>query len=128
KDMEIFEQCLQPHQKAMTSEGFTMPQKATIEHNMIAIRRLYRNIYISELAHLLGLDEGTTEKVAASMISEGRLQASLDQLEGMIYFTGPGDVEEDCRGEWIESIRETCKALNACVDKVQSSPVAANGI
>jgi COP9 signalosome complex subunit 4 len=78
--MQTFEQSLLPHQKAVTADGFTLLQKASIEHNMIATRRLYRNIYISELAHLLRLDDITTEKVAASMISEGRLTATLDQI------------------------------------------------
>jgi COP9 signalosome complex subunit 4 len=62
--MRAFELTLMDHQKAMTSDGFTLPQKAVIEHNLFAARRIYDNILFQELAHLVGLDLKLTESVS----------------------------------------------------------------
>lgn len=60
-----FSSTLAPHQKALTSEGFTIPEKAAIEHNLFAVGKVYSSIKISELSVLLGLDKNKTEKVIA---------------------------------------------------------------
>ena len=62
-DLMSFSSTLAPHQKATTSEGFTIPEKAAIEHNMLAAGKVYSSIRISELSVLLGLDHHKTEKV-----------------------------------------------------------------
>lgn len=63
-----------------TADGFTILEKAIIEHNMLATGKIYFNIRIPELSNILLIDERRTEKVAAVMIGEGRLNASIDQL------------------------------------------------
>jgi COP9 signalosome complex subunit 4 len=62
--MRAFELTLMDHQKAMTSDGFSLSQKAVIEHNLFAARRIYDNILFRELAHLVGLDLKLTESVS----------------------------------------------------------------
>ncbi len=64
----------------MTQEGFTILEKAVIEHNMLAIGKIYMNIYFTELSKLLNIDVRRAEKVAATMITENRLKASIDQV------------------------------------------------
>ena len=48
----------------MNNDGFTLPEKAIIEHNMLAISKIFDNIRFNELAHLLSLDESKAEKVS----------------------------------------------------------------
>jgi hypothetical protein len=47
----------------MTGDGFTISEKAIIEHNMHAIGKIYTNIRFSELANILDLHESRAEKV-----------------------------------------------------------------
>ena len=47
----------------MTSDGFTIPEKAIIEHNLVAVATLYDNIALKELSILLGLHAAKAEKV-----------------------------------------------------------------
>ncbi len=47
----------------MTADGFTILEKAIIEHNMLATGKIYDNIRISELANILLIDERRAEKV-----------------------------------------------------------------
>lgn len=61
------------------SDGFTFLEKAVIEHNMLAIGKIYENIRLPELASILMIDERRAEKVAATMITENRLQGYIDQ-------------------------------------------------
>ena len=52
----------------LTSEGFTLAQKAVVEHNIVAVGRIYNNIYMSELAYLLHLEPEVAEKVRFPII------------------------------------------------------------
>ena len=70
EELTVFEASLSPHQKAVTSDGFTVIEKAVIEHNMLATGKIYDNIRFYELGNLLRLDAARAEKVAASMITE----------------------------------------------------------
>jgi COP9 signalosome complex subunit 4 len=85
-ELVIFESSLMPHQKAVsellslsliysthstqlvatpqtTSDGFTIPEKAVIEHNMAATGKIYDNIHFAELGNILLLDVNRVEKV-----------------------------------------------------------------
>lgn len=69
------------------SDGFTFLEKAVIEHNMLAIGKIYENILLPELASTLMIDERRAEKVAATMITENRLMGYIDQ-SGELGFIG----------------------------------------
>src|SRR5690606_16343631 len=70
EEMAAFENSLLPHQKAVMADGLTIPERAIIEHNMVAASRIYDNIRFSELGTLLGIEAKRAEKVAARMITE----------------------------------------------------------
>lgn len=72
--VEAFAEGLRPHQKAVTSDGTTVLERAVVEHNLAAASRLYNNIYFVELGQLLGVPPATGETIAARMIAEDRLQ------------------------------------------------------
>lgn len=121
QEMEVFETSLMPHQKATTSDGFTIPEKAVIEHNMVATGIIYDNIRIVELGKILRLDEPRVEKLAAAMITENRLKASIDQTEGVLIF------EEDNNPllSWDAGINEICNDISELSDAVQPSLIVA---
>jgi len=115
-EMAVFEQSLQPHQKALTADGYTFPEKAVIEHNMLAAGRLYDNIHFRELGSLLRLDAAKAETVAAKMIVEDRLKATIDQTDGTLIFLS----DDDALLSWDARIRDVCTELVETVQIVQS--------
>ena len=90
EELQLFQSSLLPHQKAVcymyiyvcmcsmhptkryefvyvtaqiTSDGYTIPEKAVMEHNMLSLSRIYENIYFSDLAAILHVDSARAEKV-----------------------------------------------------------------
>jgi 26S proteasome regulatory complex component len=118
-DMITFENSLADHQKAVMGDGLTIFQRAIIEHNMVAVSRIYSNIHLASLAVLLSLSPEKTEKVACKMILDGSLVASIDQVDGMLYF----DQNEEKHGEklleWDSAISGFCTQINYVVDSIR---------
>lgn len=85
-EVAAFAAGLKEHQLAKTSDGSTVLDKAVLEHNLLAVSRLYQNISISALGALLGTDADRAEAYAAGMIESSRLSGSIDQIEGVIHF------------------------------------------
>lgn len=124
---------LQVHQKAKTSDGSTIFARALIEHNMLAVSKVYSSISLASLGIVLGIDASKAEKMAAKMINEGRLSARMDQVDGMLDFstaapTGKAGsaLAATTVGEtavaltqWDSSIKELCTSLNGTVDVIR---------
>jgi COP9 signalosome complex subunit 4 len=99
-EVEAFASTLAPHQLAKTADGSTVLSKAVIEHNLLAVSRLYANITTTALAQILGLKDGKDESAAekaedyaARMVEQGRLKGQIDQIAGIISFKPVTDVE-----------------------------------
>jgi COP9 signalosome complex subunit 4 len=82
-----FEASLADHQKAVMGDGLTIMERAIVEHNMIAVSDVYESIYLSELAWILGVAQTKAESIAASMIMDGSIRASIDQVDGLLIFS-----------------------------------------
>lgn len=87
-EVDKFAQGLQPHQLATTADGSTVLAKAIVEHNLLGVSRLYRNIQLAHLAALLGLEPARAEDTTARMIEQGRLLGRIDQIAGLVWFEG----------------------------------------
>lgn len=111
-----FEASLQPHQRAVMGDGLTIMERGVVEHNMIAVSKIYQSIYVSELALVLGVHEDKAEKIAASMIMEGSLPGSIDQVEGLVEF----ESEDNAQVTWDKAISNFCVELNRVTDALQS--------
>ncbi|KAK0286155.1 hypothetical protein LTR91_002620 [Friedmanniomyces endolithicus] len=85
-EVSSFAAGLQEHQLAKTSDGSTVLDKAVLEHNLLAISRLYLNISFTNLGALLGTGAERAEQYAATMIESNRLSGSIDQIAGVIHF------------------------------------------
>lgn len=79
KELEIFSKSILPHQNAGAGNGFSIPENAVLEHNLFVAGNIYDNISLKELGKLLSLDVVSAERVTCRMISEGRLQAYINQ-------------------------------------------------
>ncbi|KAK6424133.1 hypothetical protein LTR95_016421 [Oleoguttula sp. CCFEE 5521] len=85
-EVKTFAAELKEHQLAKTADGSTVLDKAVLEHNLLAVSRLYQNISLPSLGALLGVDADRAEEYAAGMVESGRLGGSIDQIEGVIHF------------------------------------------
>ncbi len=107
-EVRKFGDTLQDHQKAMLSNGFTVLDKAIIEHNMVAVSKIYNNITFEELGALLEITPLQAEKIVATMVSEGRLKASLDELASVVEFEN----ESESLVSWDSNIAKFCQDLD----------------
>ncbi|KAG7352664.1 PCI domain containing protein [Nitzschia inconspicua] len=103
-----FEASLQEHQKAVMGDGLTIMERGVVEHNMQAVSAIYESIYISELAIKLGVSCEKAERIAASMITDGSLLGSIDQVSGLVEFSSSYNPE----ASWNTAIGSFCLKLN----------------
>lgn len=94
-EVAAFAAGLKEHQLAKTADGSTVLDKAVLEHNLLAISRLYQNITTESLGKLLNTDGERAEAYAAAMIESARLSGSIDQIAGIIHFNTSKDVGVD---------------------------------
>eukprot|EP00854_Cymbomonas_tetramitiformis_P008328 gene8328-9895_t len=118
-EVSAFAETLKEHQKAKLSDGSTVLDRAVTEHNLLSASKLYNNIMFTELGMLLGIEAEKAEKVAARMVSEERMQGSIDQVDGIIYFAN--DVEE--LAQWDTQIQSVCLSVNSIVDDMVKKQV-----
>jgi COP9 signalosome complex subunit 4 len=64
--------------------------KALIEHNIEVISKIYKNISFEELGRFLEISPIQAETIIATMVSENRIKASLDQKTKFIEFETEG--------------------------------------
>lgn len=81
-----FESTLSEHQSATTASGQTVLQLSMIEHNILAISKLYKNINFEQLSKLLEIDGIQTQEFVVTLIDTKRLNAVIDQTKNIIIF------------------------------------------
>lgn len=64
----------------------TVLDRAVMEHNVLAASRIYSNITFDGLGLLLNLRPSASEAMARTMIAQGRLRGSIDQVDRLITF------------------------------------------
>lgn len=76
----------------------TVLDRAVLEHNLLASSKIYNNITFHGLGALLDLTPRAAETMARRMIEQGRLKASIDQVERLISFEDTKE-EDDAQGK-----------------------------
>lgn len=89
-DVNEFEKKLEPHQRVHLPDGYTVLEKALIEHNISCLSNIYMNITFTELGNFLRIAPEAAEKVIAKMIAEKRIFGVLDQVNQLIEFEEEG--------------------------------------
>merc|ERR1711962_1543663 len=113
-ELQEFEALLQPHQKAITSDGSTILDHAVVEHNLLAASKLYNNITFTGLGALLEIPAEKAERTASKMISEGRMQGHIDQIDSTVHFE-----RRQMLDNWDKQIQSLCHQVNSVIDKIQ---------
>ncbi|OXU21341.1 hypothetical protein TSAR_002333 [Trichomalopsis sarcophagae] len=119
-ELEEFEALLQPHQKACTADGLgsTILDRAVIEHNLLSASKLYNNITFEELGSLLEIPPGKAEKIASQMITEGRMNGYIDQIDSIVHFE-----TRESLPTWDKQIQSLCYQVNQIIEKIaQTEP------
>ena len=119
--VESFSKRLLKHQMAQTADGSTILERAIVMHNMQAASKLYENIQFKELGTLLGISGDKAEKIAATMISEGRMHGSIDQIHEIIEFTAAASEVEAPRSRADQQIHDACQAVNNVVELLETA-------
>jgi COP9 signalosome complex subunit 4 len=133
-EVKPVEESLERHQKATLSDGSTILDRAVVEHNVLAASRVYDNISFVALGELLEIDAFSAERIASKMISEGRLQGSIDQIDGILTFSSESSLKKGqsstTQGEvgklftttisedFDTQISQFCDNVNNLVDKI----------
>lgn len=107
---------LQPHQLTPHPDGDTMLDRAVLEHNLLAISRMYSDIGLSQLAQLLNVSPEKAEKTARIMINEKRMIATIDQVDRLLQF----HVQSSSHNidHWDALIASLCSQVDDCVDAI----------
>ena len=116
EELKKFESSLQPHQKAVMGDGLTIMERGVVEHNMVAVSKIYDSIYFSELAAVLNVKPEKAEKIAARMIMDGSLAGSIDQVEGLLEF----ESDDSDQMVWDKAVSNFCQDLNQVTDAVRA--------
>lgn len=85
EDEKKFEDMLTESQNVVVEGGFVL-KRAVYEPNMLSASSLYSNISLDELGTLLGTSAARAEAIACKMIEEGRMKATIDQIDSFIDF------------------------------------------
>ncbi|XP_038060108.1 COP9 signalosome complex subunit 4-like [Patiria miniata] len=111
--LQEFAALLQPHQKATTADGSSILDRAVIEHNLLSASKLYNNITFEELGSLLEIPPAKAEKIASQMISEGRMNGSIDQIDSIVHFES-----RETLPQWDKQIQNLCLQVNTIIEKI----------
>ena len=117
-ELRLFDASLAEHQKAVMSDGLTIMERAVVEHNMIAVSDIYESIYLSELAWILGVTTTKAESIAATMIMDGSIHASIDQVDGFLIFTN----DEQPIELYDRLVSNFCTELNNITNLIKANP------
>uniref|UniRef100_A0A8C1LSX2 COP9 signalosome complex subunit 4 n=2 Tax=Cyprinus carpio TaxID=7962 RepID=A0A8C1LSX2_CYPCA len=125
--LQEFAAMLMPHQKATTADGIacyalvllmTNTYRAVIEHNLLSASKLYNNITFEELGALLEIPPAKAEKIASQMITEGRMNGFIDQIDGIVHFE-----TREPLPTWDKQIQSLCFQVNNLLEKIsQAAP------
>ncbi|KAL3273178.1 hypothetical protein HHI36_014632 [Cryptolaemus montrouzieri] len=108
-----FEALLQPHQKAKTVDGSSILDRAIIEHNLLSASKLYNNISFVELGALLEIIPEKAEKIASQMITEGRMNGYIDQIDSTVHFE-----TRETLPQWDKQIQSLCYQVNSIIESI----------
>ncbi|XP_063068493.1 COP9 signalosome complex subunit 4 isoform X1 [Engraulis encrasicolus] len=138
--LQEFAAMLMPHQKATTADeppyhtlnqsdvqwqtsGSSILDRAVIEHNLLSASKLYNNITFEELGALLEIPPAKAEKIASQMITEGRMNGFIDQIDGIVHFE-----TREPLPTWDKQIQSLCFQVNNLLEKIsQVAPEWAAG-
>lgn len=113
-EIETFGSLLKDRPSFINGENSVL-ENAMREHNLLSASKVYLNISFNELGFLLNVSSLVAEKLASKMISEKRLEGSIDQINALIHFHSTESIRS-----WDHHIETTCSQINIIVDLISS--------
>lgn len=110
-NVQEFKDTLEEYQNVM-KQGYTVLERAIIEHNILCTSKLYMNITFTELGNFLGISPDKAEDFVSKMVSEGRISAVLDQQADLIEFEDEGHQVHTFNSQ----IKETCEKVDTLMN------------
>jgi len=108
-DVEKFKGMLSEHQKkSLPGEKMTPIDRAVMLHNLFSAANIYTSIRLDDLALLLGLSKTEAEATAADMIRQKRINAKIDQIKDMLFFSN----KHDPLAAWDSHVDSMCTAAD----------------
>jgi COP9 signalosome complex subunit 4 len=72
-EVATFEAQLKEHQKVRGSDGYSVLQRALLEHNIVVLSKIYLNISFTQMGKFLDIDPENAESIIGDMISQNRI-------------------------------------------------------
>lgn len=116
-EVAAFARGLQEHQLAALPDGTTVLERAVAEHNLLGASKVYSEAVLGDLGARLSLRADQVERLAARMISEGRMEGRIDQVSGSIDFLGGAQARGPLAG-WDGRIKALCSEADALLADV----------
>lgn len=113
ENVQEFKDTLEEYQDVQ-KQGYSVLERALIEHNIACISHIYMNITFAELGNFLGISPEKAEEFVAKMVSEQRISAVLDQNEGFIEFEQEGRQVQTFNSQ----IKEACEKVDSLMDDI----------
>ncbi|CAD5220110.1 unnamed protein product [Bursaphelenchus okinawaensis] len=104
-----FEASLKPEQKIKDKDGNTLLENAVLQHNLLAVSRIYKCVSFDDVSELLGIAPDMVEKAVTRLISTGSLAGEVDQIERLITFDEP---EKKSPIDWNSYVISVCDQTN----------------
>ncbi len=67
--MDVFEKKIKDHHKAKISDNLNVLSRAVIEHNIVAVSKIYETISISSLSTILQIEENLVFSILFSFFN-----------------------------------------------------------
>lgn len=96
--------------------GSTILERAVTEHNLLSASKLYNNITFEELGALLEIPPMKAEKIASQMITEGRMNGYIDQIDSIVHFE-----TREVLPTWDKQIQSLCYQVNQIIEKITNN-------
>ncbi|KAJ1968126.1 hypothetical protein IWQ62_001435 [Dispira parvispora] len=97
----------------------TLVTNALIEHNLVALSRVYATVTVDRLAVVLGnLSVDQTALLVSRLITQGALRAGIDDTQGVVYFDTLDQVAKGMFPDTGEPQRQNRTALQRACEKV----------
>ncbi|KAL1478309.1 hypothetical protein MTO96_035119, partial [Rhipicephalus appendiculatus] len=93
----------------------TILDRAVVEHNLLSASKLYNNITFEELGALLEIPSSKAKKIASQMITEGRMNGYIDQIDSIVHFES-----REVLPSWNQQIQGLCFQVNNIIEKIGS--------
>jgi len=113
-ELKEFSKQLIPDHNGLCADGTTVLARAVTEHNILSASKLYTSMRFRELGDLADVPCRTAEKVASKMIGEGRLEATIDQVDEIVHFE-----QMERLPVWDGHIHEVCDEVNNIVENIK---------